>query len=131
MPTYQGSCHCGAVRIEVSKDEPISRLLDCNCSICAKKGILHTPVPDAELSITVGADDLVLYQFGSSVAEHKFCRYCGIHVIGRPRNAPERHTVNARCLDQFAQLVADIEIVKFNGHDHPKDCPKDHPRDRA
>jgi hypothetical protein len=33
---YTGSCHCGAVAYILRNPEPISRVVDCNCSICAK-----------------------------------------------------------------------------------------------
>ncbi len=85
MPTYRGSCHCGDIRFEIVRDRPVDRLLECNCSICIKKGIVHTPAEDHELRITRGADQLALYQFGSGEARHEFCPRCGIHVFGRPR----------------------------------------------
>ena len=121
MPTYQGSCHCGAIRFEVIKAEPIDRLLDCDCSICTKKGILHCAVEDDELRLIAGEGRLSLYQFGSGDAEHRFCGNCGIHVFGRPRNHPERYTVNARCLDDFEAVRAAVTSVRFDGQSHPKD----------
>ena len=41
MYTYKGSCHCGLVQFEVRKETPIDTLIECNCSICTKKGILQ------------------------------------------------------------------------------------------
>ena len=121
MPTYQGGCHCAAVRFEIVKPAPIDRLVDCNCSICTKKGILHCPVEDDEFRLISGDGAIALYQFGSGAAEHRFCGHCGIHVFGRPRNEPDRYTVNARCLDDFVAVRAGAEIVPFNGQEHPKD----------
>ena len=38
MRTYGGGCHCGRVRYEVATSlEPV---IDCNCSICQKRGAL-------------------------------------------------------------------------------------------
>jgi hypothetical protein len=34
--TYEGGCHCGAVRFRVVVEEHAAS--DCNCSICRKKG---------------------------------------------------------------------------------------------
>src|ERR1700728_4361908 len=43
--TYEGGCHCGRVRFRVTAD--LSRVTECNCSICTKKGFLHLIVaPD-------------------------------------------------------------------------------------
>ena len=119
--TYRGGCHCGRVAIEVRLDAPPARLIDCNCTICAKKGILHLGVEPDRLSVLQGGDAIETYRFGSGVAEHNFCRTCGIHVYGRPRNSPERLTINARCLDAFDAIRAGAEIVPFDGQNHPKD----------
>jgi hypothetical protein len=39
LTTYTGGCHCGAVRFEVDVEE--HRAVECNCSICTKKGFIH------------------------------------------------------------------------------------------
>tara|TARA_R110002167_G_scaffold15760_7_gene62639 strand:+ start:164 stop:547 length:384 start_codon:yes stop_codon:yes gene_type:complete len=121
MPIYQGGCHCGAVRIEIDLPEPITSLLDCNCSVCAKKGILHHPADDAQFTLLRGADDLQLYQFRTNTARHWFCRHCGIHTHGRPRNNPSRYTINARCLDDFVELLPTVTMRYLDGINHPKD----------
>jgi hypothetical protein len=121
MHVYNGRCHCGDVRFEVRKPSPINFVIDCNCSICQIKGILHHPVHDDELTISAGEDCLGLYQFKSNIAKHWFCQRCGIHTFARPRNDPSRYTVNTRCLDDFVALSALVEIRKFDGKNHPKD----------
>ena len=121
MPTYKGSCHCGDVRFEIVKSKPIELFIDCNCSICTKKGILHCPVQNDELTLTADDGVVALYQFGTGDARHQFCSKCGIHVFGRPRNHPERYTVNARCLDDFGALREMVTMLPFDGHNHPKD----------
>ena len=43
--TYQGSCHCGAVRFEV--DAEIDQVRVCDCSICRRRGaLLHRVEPE-------------------------------------------------------------------------------------
>jgi hypothetical protein len=121
MPTYKGSCHCGDIRIELERPEPIDRLLECDCSICTKKGIVHTPAENHEIRVTQGADKLALYRFGTGEARHEFCPRCGIHVLGRPRSHPERQTVNARCLEDYWDLRRRLTVVQFDGQNHPKD----------
>jgi len=39
MTTREGGCHCGRVRFRITAD--LTSVIDCNCSICTKKGILH------------------------------------------------------------------------------------------
>ena len=41
--TCKGSCHCGKVAFEA--DGEIKEVLDCNCSICGKRGYLHWYLP--------------------------------------------------------------------------------------
>jgi hypothetical protein len=102
LQSYDGGCHCGRVRfrIEVDLDETV--IGECNCSICAKKGILHLPVAKERLQILSGADQLTTYTFNTGTAKHTFCRHCGIHPFYHPRTDPENYSVNARCLDDYA-----------------------------
>ena len=94
---YEGGCHCGRVRFRVHAD--LSALLECNCSICAKKGILHLIVPPERFELLQGEEDLATYQFNTNTAKHTFCRNCGIHAFYVPRSDPDKISVNARCLE--------------------------------
>ena len=121
MPTYQGGCHCGAVRFEVTRPTPIASVVECDCSLCTRKGILHSEAEDDQFRILKGEAELADYQFGTRTAHHWFCRHCGIHVFGRPRSAPERYTINARCFDDFRKLLPGLTVRPFDGINHFKD----------
>jgi hypothetical protein len=95
----RGGCHCGAVRFRVELADDEREVLDCNCSMCAKKGILHLIVSEAQFALEAGTDMLATYTFGTHVARHMFCRVCGIHAFYRPRSHPDAWDVNVRCLD--------------------------------
>ena len=98
MPTWRGACHCGRVAFEVEA-EP-THLSECNCSLCHKKGALYLPVSEIHaVRILEGQEQLTEYRFNTGTARHFFCRNCGVHVLHRPRVAPERWSVNARCLE--------------------------------
>ena len=109
--TYEGGCHCGAVRFQVIVDE--HKADDCNCSICRKKGFLHLIVPSKRFTLLSGADLLTTYTFNTGVAKHTFCRICGIHSFYRPRSHPDSIDVNVRCLD--GDVVSRFRIVPFDG----------------
>ena len=113
MQHYDGSCHCGAVRFEI--DGPIERVVQCNCSICSKKGALHHAVEPTQFRLICGQDQLGTYRFGSGEAKHHFCVVCGIHVFARPRGAPELYSVNVRALDDLNAEVSSPQVVQFDG----------------
>ena len=95
--TMTGGCHCGCVRFRVTAD--LSRVTECNCSICTKKGFLHLIVPPEQFELLSGADALTTYRFNTGTAEHTFCSTCGIHAFYVPRSDPNKVSVNVRCLD--------------------------------
>jgi hypothetical protein len=109
--TYTGGCHCGAVRyrIEIEKHEAV----ECNCSICAKKGFIHVIVPASRFTLLQGKYALSTYTFNTGVAKHHFCSHCGIHAFYRPRSHPDGYDVNLRCLDGNA--IDLFEVIAFDG----------------
>lgn len=110
---YAGGCQCGLVRFEVLAD--LANATSCNCSICRKKGFIHLIVKPSELELLTGADALVSYRFNTGVAEHKFCRRCGIHPFYTPRSDPDKVDVNVRCLDGVD--LGELELLPFDGRD--------------
>jgi hypothetical protein len=93
-----GGCHCGAVRFEAEAPAD-ARLLDCNCSICAKSGFLHLIVEKHDFHLLQGVDKLVEYRFGTGAAVHMFCSICGVKSFYRPRSHPDGISINARAID--------------------------------
>ncbi len=108
---YHGGCHCGAVQFEVEAPESVE-VEDCNCSICAMTGFLHLIVPARNFRLVSGAGELATYTFNSAVAQHKFCRICGIKSFYIPRSNPDGVDVNLRCLQPPPKQV---RLVKFDG----------------
>lgn len=113
MKIYQGSCHCERVRFEIETD--LTKVTECNCSICTKKGALHHRVPPEQFKLLCGQDALSLYQFGDKTAKHWFCKFCGIHPFSNPRVAPDMYSINVRCLDNFREEITNTEVRQFDG----------------
>jgi hypothetical protein len=109
--TYEGGCHCGAVRFKVVVDRLLAT--DCNCSICRKKGFLHLIVPPEKFTLLKGAEVLETYTFNTRMAKHTFCRICGMHPFYHPRSHPNCIDVNLRCLDE--DVRSQFEIRPFDG----------------
>lgn len=95
LKTYQGNCHCGAVKFTVKFPE-VKAATACNCSICFKKGYLWLFPGTGDLTFERGEDTLSIYQFGSKAFLHKvltlvfaiewllisqFCPNCGTGVM--------------------------------------------------
>lgn len=115
MKTFQGSCHCGAVRFEVETDFP--ELTLCDCSICRKKNALMVKVHESRFRLLAGADSLTEYQFHTHTAHHYFCKVCGIYPFHRKRTAPDHYGVNVWCLEGFDP--AGIPVRQTNGSTLP------------
>ena len=67
--------------------------------ICRRRGALNHRVDAGDIRLKTPLDDLALYTFHTHTARDYFCRTCGILPFRRPRTAPEKWTVNVRCLD--------------------------------
>lgn len=108
---YQGSCHCGRIRFQVQAH--ITEALECNCSYCRRLGALWLALPEADLKVLEGGENLSLYQFGTRTAQHFFCRNCGIAPFSRPRTDPTRWAVNVRCLEELELSI--LTLQSFDG----------------
>lgn len=113
MTTYQGGCHCKAVRYEVEAD--LSTIISCNCSHCEAKGLLLAFVPESQFKLTKGEDELARYQFNRMVIDHLFCRTCGVQSFSHGKNTEGEGTVaiNVRCLDDID--LTKLAISPFDG----------------
>ncbi|MEW5862059.1 MAG: GFA family protein [Pseudomonadota bacterium] len=109
---HRGSCHCGAVRIEVEAPEEVE-VTECNCSICSRTGYLHLIVPKSAMRLVSGEDQLTLYTFNTGTAKHYFCRVCGCKPFYVPRSHPEGYSVNLRCLDPAT--IRSVTVRQFDG----------------
>jgi hypothetical protein len=111
---HAGGCHCGRVRFEVEAPARIE-VADCNCSMCAKVGYLHLIVPADRFRLLSGRDELSTYTFNTGVAQHYFCKHCGVKSFYIPRSHPDGVSVNARCLDEGS--VESMTVLPYNGRD--------------
>jgi hypothetical protein len=112
MTRHKGGCHCGRVRFEVEAPAAINAT-QCNCSICSMTGYLHLFVAKDDFHLLQGEEALTTYTFNTGVAQHYFCRHCGIKSFYRPRSHPDGVSVNVRCLDEGT--VDSVEIKAFDG----------------
>lgn len=112
MITHRGGCHCGAVRFEVDAPAELD-VVECNCSMCRLTGYQHLMVAREQFRLLSGKENLVSYRFNTGVAEHLFCKTCGIKSYYVPRSHPDGFSVNVRCLDR--STIRAVRIRPFDG----------------
>lgn len=112
---HRGSCHCGAVRYEVTVDlsKGVSR---CNCT--ARTKIAQTGVivkPDA-FKVTAGADQTSTYEWGGKTGTRHFCKHCGVHCFlygNLPQLGGAYVSITVNTLDDVD--VADLKVGYWDG----------------
>ena len=117
MNTYRGACHCTKVGFQIETDAVYDDIYRCNCSLCKKKAIIMKPVNQTAFTLMQGADFLSSYKWNKHIAEHFFCRVCGIYTHHRRRRNPEQISVNLACLDNI-DLPAENLIGFVDGSSH-------------
>jgi hypothetical protein len=100
------------VRFEVEATAALEAS-ECNCSICSKTGYLHLIVPKSRFRLLAGGEMLTTYTFNTGVAQHLFCKACGIKSYYVPRSNPDGFSVNVRCLDPGT--IEKLTITQFDG----------------
>ena len=98
--SYQGGCHCGAIRFEATVD--LDNSMTCNCSRCQKLGWILAFASSSSFALKSGEDRLTDYRFNKKALHHLFCATCGIESFARgtsPKDGREMIAVNVRCLD--------------------------------
>lgn len=109
----KGSCHCGAVAYEL--DQVPTEAMECNCSICRRKGYLLAFAPVDRFRLLTPRDAISTYTFGKHVIRHQFCSTCGCAPFGEGTGPDGREmvAVNLRCADGLD--LTKLTIMPFDG----------------
>ena len=99
MTTHSGGCHCG--KVAYSFEGEIGEVLDCNCSLCQKRGGLLHFVPQSAFTLKTPREALATYRFNTHKLAHHFCSECGIAAFseGADPKGNKMVAVNVRCVD--------------------------------
>jgi hypothetical protein len=102
LKTYEGGCHCGAVRFTARVDVAVGTT-KCNCSFCARVRLWSVMATDATFHLVSALDVLADYTGRNPVAHHFFCKTCGIHAFDRidlpNMTGHVYYNVSVACLD--------------------------------
>ena len=97
----RGSCHCG--RLAYRLDAAPTEAIECNCSICRRKGSLLAAVAPDQFHLETSRDDIATYSFGRHVIRHHFCKICGKAMVA----------VNLRCAEDLD--LSTLKVAQFDG----------------
>jgi hypothetical protein len=125
--SYQGGCHCGAVRFE-AKIDLTDKAGRCNCTMCAKTGRAGLVMKPAAFQLLAGEGNLTDYSRGPH-SHFLFCKTCGVHVFGKghiPEMGGDYVSVNVLTLDEVDP--ATLTYQHWDGrHDNWQAGPRDTP----
>src|SRR3546814_12563972 len=92
--THHGSCHGGAVAFDLEGE--VGDAIDCNCSMCRRRGGLLAFFPREALTLTTPESNYGTYRFNKEHLAHHFCPTCGVAPFREgadPRTGADRKSV--------------------------------------
>jgi len=110
---YNLKCHCGDVELEVETD--LQTIKQCNCSICIRKNAKMCMVSKDSIQIIKGKENLTSYKFNTMIAEHFFCKTCGIYTHHNRRSDPNGAAINIGCIDAINPFDYEAEFIDMKG----------------
>lgn len=113
MTTYTGGCHCGKVAYQVEGE--IDQAIDCNCSMCQRRGGLLWFVPRSAFALKADPADLGTYHFNKHSIDHHFCKHCGIASFsqGTMPDGTAMTAINIRCLEGVD--LKSVKVIPVDG----------------
>lgn len=116
---YYGSCHCGAIAVEIRtiSEAKILEPRACQCSFCRRHGA--RTVADPQGRATISAQDsnaITRYRFARKTADFLICATCGTYVAALMDNeGAARSTINVNGLGIDALRTPDPQPVSYDG----------------
>src|SRR5690242_4503871 len=115
MPAFEGSCHCGAVHVQVARKP--RRLTSCNCSICRRYSTLWAYYDRSQVTVTASPRVLAGYSWGRKQIRFVRCATCGCVMYWEPadKTRGRRMGINVRNFEP-----ADFESIRVRRLDGAK-----------
>ncbi len=103
------SCHCGAIRLETNAK--LSTVIDCNCSRCARAGMLNWHVDRRKVRLATPRSGLSTYVWRFVDEGLHFCPTCGTAMC---KTGPDNYFVlNANCIDGIDPHT--LRVKRYDG----------------
>lgn len=112
--TMRGSCQCGKVAYSLDEDPP-TQGMECNCSICRKKGYIHHFTTPDKFTLQGSREEIQVYTFNRHNIRHQFCKSCGCAPFaeGTGPDGQPMVEINLRCADGID--LSALKITPFDG----------------
>lgn len=109
------SCHCGNVKLEVSRKPQV--LTECNCSMCRRYGALWAYYTRKSVRVISPPEMMKAYMWGDKGIEFYHCLNCGCitHYESVIKDPDSRFVVNARMMS--LEIITSTRRKKFDGAD--------------
>ena len=110
-----GTCHCGAITIELPSAP--EKATSCNCSICRRTGAVWAYYEFGTVRIAGHPENTQEYIQGDRTLRTVRCATCGCvtHWEPLPPEPGSRHGVNLRNFDP--KVLESVQIRRFDGAD--------------
>lgn len=119
LKKYEGSCHCGNVRLIFETATPPSDVdvRECGCSFCRKHGSRSISGPASTVSIRIDEPDAVSrYRFGLKTSDFLVCRECGVYAASLIETDEGAFaTINRNVLDDASLFTSEPKTVSYDG----------------
>ena len=112
--THHGSCHCGRIAFDLQGE--VTEAVDCNCSMCRRRGGLLAFFPREALTLKTPESDYETYRFNKEHIAHHFCPVCGVAPFSEgvhPKTGAKMAAVNVRCLPDVD--LANVRVKHVDG----------------
>ncbi len=120
MSRYEGSCHCGAlkVRFESARQAGELPVRECACSFCRTHGARTMTDPSGTAWIQARGASLNRYRFGLMTADFIVCRNCGAYLGAYFEDAGQGYaTLNVNAFDERAAFTQPAQSADYNAED--------------
>ena len=79
--------------------------------MCKRKNAKMNILPKESIKSIHGEENLSLYQFGTNVAKHFFCKKCGIYTHHYRKSDPNGIGINIGCIDEIDSFSVYSDIL--------------------
>ena len=71
----------------------------------------------SHFTLLKGQGHLLSYQWNKKIAEHFYCKHCGVYTHHKRRRDPDQICINFACLDTV-EMPGEIKIGRADGASH-------------